>query len=49
MTTTTLSIGSAQLTVDTQALFQAWFEKHLGTPVSTVPDGRDGGRCRLRA
>lgn len=37
MTTTTISMGGAQLTVETEALFRAWLEKSLGIPHLTTP------------
>ncbi len=36
MTTTTLSIGGAQLTVATEELFRAWMEKHIA-PSANAP------------
>lgn len=32
--TTTLNFEGAEVTVDTAALFRAWFEKHLGQPAA---------------
>ena len=47
--TTTLDLGGAQLTVDTQALFRAWLEKTLGrsnapTAQPTHPVPNEGDR-----
>ena len=45
--TTTLNIGGAELTVETSALFRAWFERHLGQPVRPsfkIPVARPGER-----
>ncbi len=35
--TLTMDVGGAQLTVDTQALFRAWMEKHLPGDTTTAP------------
>ena len=46
-TTTTLELNGAQLTVDTTALFRAWFERHLGQPGKpscAIPSARQGER-----
>jgi len=43
--TTTLEIDGAQITIDTSALFRAWFEKHLGkaeAQLTTCPMPRAG-------
>lgn len=39
MSTTTLNLGAAQLTVETEALFRAWLEQNLGIahPDATLP------------
>jgi hypothetical protein len=37
MNTTTMTIGSAQLTVDTQELFRAWLEKHVTRSPAPAP------------
>jgi hypothetical protein len=45
--TTTLNIGGAELTVETSALFRAWFERHLGQPnksLFAIPAARPGER-----
>lgn len=36
MTITTMTIGGAQLTVDTQELFRAWLEKHIPKPAAAA-------------
>jgi hypothetical protein len=46
-TTTTLNLDGAELTVETSALFRAWFERHLGQPGKpsfAVPAARPGER-----
>ncbi len=44
--TTTFSVEGAEVTVDTTALFRAWFEKHLAKPAAPagvqLPSPRDG-------
>ena len=52
--TTTLSVDGAELTVETDALFRAWFERHLDArlparlnpikPSLAIPDARPGER-----
>ena len=45
--TTTLEFDGAKITVDTSALFRAWFERHLGkpgTPSCAIPAARPGER-----
>jgi hypothetical protein len=45
--TTTLNLDGAELTVETSALFRAWFERHLGQPGKpsfAVPAARPGER-----
>lgn len=45
--TTTLSLDGAELTVETSALFRAWFERHLckpSAPSFSVPTARPGER-----
>ena len=44
--TTTLNLGGAQLTVDTNELFRAWFERHLAKPIAqtAIPLARPGER-----
>jgi hypothetical protein len=45
--TTTLNLDGAELTVETSALFRAWFERHLGKPGASsfaVPSVRPGER-----
>jgi hypothetical protein len=45
--TTTLNIRGAELTVETSALFRAWFERHLGQPSKqsfAIPAARHGER-----
>jgi len=45
--TTTLNIDGAELTVETSALFRAWFERHLGQPGKpsfAIPTARQGER-----
>ncbi|HQS59763.1 MAG TPA: hypothetical protein PLU16_15020 [Gallionellaceae bacterium] len=45
--TTTLSLDGAELTVETSALFRAWFERHLGKPSApsfSAPTARPGER-----
>ena len=45
--TTTLNLDGAELTVETSALFRAWFERHLGQPGKpsfAIPAARSGER-----
>ncbi|MFA6015866.1 MAG: hypothetical protein WC742_12450 [Gallionellaceae bacterium] len=35
--TTTLNVEGAEVTVETSALFRAWFEKHLQSQISKLP------------
>src|SRR5512140_2081720 len=45
--TTTLSIGGAELTVPTDALFRAWFERHItrsDRPIPSIPAARPDER-----
>ena len=45
--TTTLEIDGAKITVETSALFRAWFERHMGqprTPYFVIPAARPGER-----
>ncbi|MFA6204429.1 MAG: hypothetical protein WC710_14720 [Gallionella sp.] len=45
--TTTLNLDGAELTVETSALFRAWFERHLGQPGKpsfVIPAARPGER-----
>jgi hypothetical protein len=47
MQTTTLKIYDAEITVETSALFRAWFERHLGKSGASsfaVPAARQGER-----
>lgn len=46
MPTTTIEIDGAQLTVDNNELFRAWFERHLTKPIAraTIPKARPGER-----
>ncbi|MDO8294369.1 MAG: hypothetical protein Q7T29_16125 [Gallionella sp.] len=45
--TTTLKVGGAEITVETSALFHAWFEKYISKPCSpsfVIPSARPGER-----
>ena len=43
--TTTLTIGGAELTVDTAELFRAWYERHIVKPMAlAIPAPRPGER-----
>jgi hypothetical protein len=45
--TTTLKVGGAEITVETSALFHAWFEKYISKPCSpsfAIPSARPGER-----